>query len=74
MSDDPYGVEEGAAAFEDDGDDDWQVPDTEEEQRALEEAEADIRAGRVVPHERVREWLAKLAKGEHEPPPFSWRK
>ena len=30
---------------------------------------ADIAAGRVVPHERVREWLAKLAKGIREPPP-----
>jgi hypothetical protein len=33
------------------------------------EAEADVAAGRVVPHERVREWLMKLARGEREPPP-----
>ena len=33
------------------------------------EAEADCAAGRVVPHERVREWLAKLARGERVPPP-----
>ena len=33
------------------------------------EAEADVAAGRVVPHERVREWLTKLAKGERVPPP-----
>ena len=32
-------------------------------------AEADVAAGRVVPHERVRQWLAKLARGEREPPP-----
>jgi len=28
------------------------------------EAEADHVVGRVVPHERVREWLAKLATGQ----------
>jgi predicted transcriptional regulator len=33
------------------------------------EAEADFAAGRVIPHERVREWLLKLAKGESVPPP-----
>ena len=33
------------------------------------EAEADYAAGRVVPHERVREWLARLARGERVPPP-----
>ncbi len=33
------------------------------------EAEAAYAAGRVVPHERVREWLTKLAKGERVPPP-----
>ena len=32
-------------------------------------AEADFAAGRVVPHERVREWLMRLAKGEKVPPP-----
>jgi len=33
------------------------------------EAEADIAAGRVVPHEKVVEWLEKLARGERVPPP-----
>ena len=33
------------------------------------EAEAAYAAGRVVPHERVREWLTKLARGERVPPP-----
>jgi predicted transcriptional regulator len=32
-------------------------------------ADAEIEAGKGVPHERVREWLAKLAKGERLPPP-----
>ena len=32
-------------------------------------AEADYKAGRVVPHERVMEWLDKLAKGERAPRP-----
>ena len=43
--------------------------DTEIEARLDAEAEAAYRAGRVVPHERVRSWLAKLAKGEITPPP-----
>jgi hypothetical protein len=29
---------------------------------------ADYAAGRVVPHDRVREWLAKLARAERVPP------
>jgi predicted transcriptional regulator len=33
------------------------------------EAEADYAAGRVIPHERMRDWLAKLAQGERVPPP-----
>jgi predicted transcriptional regulator len=33
------------------------------------EAEAEIDTGKGVPHERVREWLSKLAKGERLPPP-----
>jgi len=44
-------------------------PDAAHEARLDAEAEADYAAGRVVPHERVREWLAKLAKGERVPPP-----
>jgi predicted transcriptional regulator len=39
------------------------------EARLDEEAEADYRAGRVIPHERVRAWLRRLAKGERVPPP-----
>jgi hypothetical protein len=33
------------------------------------EAEADYAAGRVISHERMCEWLTKLAKGERAPPP-----
>jgi hypothetical protein len=44
-------------------------PDAAHEAALDAEAEADIRAGRVVPHEVVREWLAKLARGERTPPP-----
>jgi predicted transcriptional regulator len=32
-------------------------------------ADAEIDAGAGVPHEKVREWLTKLAKGERVPPP-----
>jgi hypothetical protein len=32
-------------------------------------ADAEIDAGKGVPHARVREWLTKLAKGERLPPP-----
>ena len=32
-------------------------------QRAIEQAEAEIDDGRGVPHERVRGWLLKLARG-----------
>jgi predicted transcriptional regulator len=44
-------------------------PDEAVEARLDAEAEAAYKAGHVVPHERVREWLAKLAKGERVPPP-----
>jgi predicted transcriptional regulator len=44
-------------------------PDAAAEARLDAEAEADEAAGRVVPHERVREWLAKLSRGERVPPP-----
>ncbi|HXE55589.1 MAG TPA: hypothetical protein VN541_21375 [Tepidisphaeraceae bacterium] len=44
-------------------------PDEAAEARADAAAEADVAAGRVVPHERVREWLERLAKGEKVPPP-----
>lgn len=43
--------------------------DEAEEARLDAEADAEIEAGRGVPHERVREWLMKLIKGERVPPP-----
>jgi predicted transcriptional regulator len=44
-------------------------PDEAAEARADQAAEADADAGRVVPHENVREWLKRLAKGQKVPPP-----
>ena len=43
--------------------------DEEIEARAIAEADAAVAAGKGVPHERVRDWLLKLAKGEVAPPP-----
>jgi predicted transcriptional regulator len=43
--------------------------DEADEARLDAEGLADIAAGRVVPHDRVREWLIKLSKGVREPPP-----
>ena len=45
-------------------------PDEAEEARLDAQAEAEIDAGLGVPHEKVRLWLMKLAKGERVPPPF----
>lgn len=42
--------------------------DADVEARAIAEAEAEIDAGKGVPHAKVREWLLKLAKGEIAPP------
>jgi hypothetical protein len=44
-------------------------PDADHEARLDAEAEADYAAGRVISHERMCEWLAKLAKGQKVPPP-----
>lgn len=43
--------------------------DEAEEARLDAEADAEIDAGKGVPHERVREWLLQLAKGKRVPPP-----
>jgi len=43
--------------------------DKSEEARLDAVADAEIDAGKGVPHEKVREWLLKLAKGEKVPPP-----
>lgn len=48
----------------------FDIPLDEAEEARLDAlAEAEIKAGKGVPHERVREWLEKLAKGENVPPP-----
>jgi hypothetical protein len=44
-------------------------PDAANEADLDAESMAANRAGRFVPHARVREWLARLAKGERVPPP-----
>jgi predicted transcriptional regulator len=43
--------------------------DEAEEARLDAIALAELDAGQGVPHERVREWLAKLGRGEKAPPP-----
>jgi predicted transcriptional regulator len=43
--------------------------DGEAEARAIVEAEAELDAGEGIPHEKVREWLLRLARGETTPPP-----
>ena len=43
--------------------------DPAEEARAIEEAEAEIDAGKGISHSKVRRWLRKLAKGKFVPPP-----
>jgi predicted transcriptional regulator len=43
--------------------------DDAEEARLDAAAENEIEAGHGVPHDRVREWLLKLAKGDKVPPP-----
>jgi predicted transcriptional regulator len=42
---------------------------TTNRKRAIAEAEAELDAGKGIPHEKVREWLLKLARGEIIPPP-----
>lgn len=44
--------------------------DEAEEARLDAKAEAEMDAGNGIPHEQVREWLAKLGKGEKVPPPI----
>ena len=59
---DPPGLNDSPAAFDADYD----------ERSAA--ADADVAAGRVVPHARVGRWLQSIIDGKPEPPPFSWRK
>jgi|GEM_PF-841498 len=43
--------------------------DEEEEERAIEEAEADIAAGRVVSHQAVMRWVRSWGTENELPPP-----
>ncbi len=43
--------------------------DEAEEARLDAAADAETEAGLGVPHEQVRDWLMRLAKGEKVPPP-----
>jgi len=44
-------------------------PDEATEAHAEQRARAELLAGKGIPHERVREWLRRLANGENVPPP-----
>ena len=46
----------------------------EEDARRLAEAEADIVAGRVVPHEEVAAWLDTWGTPDEKPAPAHWFK
>lgn len=50
----------------------FSVSDPAAEERSLLEGEADIAAGRVVPHEKVSEWLLTWGTPEEGPPPAEW--
>ena len=51
----------------------FDTEDLDAEERALQEAEADLAAGRVVPHAEVVRWLEDLAAGNVRPRPQPWR-
>ncbi|QJU60888.1 antitoxin [Sphingomonas sp. AP4-R1] len=44
----------------------------ENDDARLAQARADIAAGRVVPHEKVAEWLKTWGKPDAGPPPREW--
>lgn len=46
--------------------------DPEQEARALAEADADIAAGRVIPHEEVAAWLRTWGTPDAHPAPRHW--
>ncbi len=47
-------------------------PDIEAEERDADEADADVKAGRVIPHEEVVKWLRTWGTPDAGPPPKSW--
>lgn len=51
-----------------------QAEDPEADAKRLAEAEADIAAGRLVPHEEVAKWLETWGTPDEKPMPKSWLK
>ena len=50
----------------------FDIEDPEAEEAALRAGEADIAAGRMVPHEEVAKWLETWGTPDYAPPPKSW--
>ncbi|MFI4973385.1 MAG: antitoxin [Caulobacterales bacterium] len=48
--------------------------DDEADERAIREGEADADAGRVLPHEKVAQWLATWGTPDERQIPKSWLK
>ncbi|MGH7073780.1 MAG: hypothetical protein ACREFD_06200 [Stellaceae bacterium] len=51
----------------------FEAPDKEREEKAWDEGEADLAAGRTVPHEAVKRWLRSWGTAQELPAP-RWRK
>jgi predicted transcriptional regulator len=52
----------------------FDIIDEEADEAAMLEGEADIAAGRCVPHELVKEWLMRVGTPDHTPMPEEWYK
>lgn len=50
----------------------FHASDPDAEERGLREAEADVAAGRIVPHDEVAKWLLTWGTPDEGPPPASW--
>ena len=48
--------------------------DDEADELAMLEGEADVRAGRTVPHDEVVKWLRTWGSPDEQPPPAEWFK
>lgn len=64
------GVEETPALF--DAEIGPALPLSDEDEAALLEAEADVDAGRVVPHSEVAKWMQTIIDGNPQPMPKAW--
>lgn len=51
----------------------FDAPDDEREEKACAEGEADIEAGRIVSHAKVKQWLRSWGTAKELPAP-RWRK